>query len=148
MLNDFKAFLLRGNVVDLAVAVVIGAAFGAVVLALVEDLITPLIAMIFGKPDFAALDFTINDSTASRNGGGFWMAALCPALRTTFHSAPGISRLNSREALAGIMRASLPSITSVGSTMRRAVSVIFISSSSRPTSRSVSLGTRRMSRLS
>ena len=63
MLNDFKAFLLRGNVVDLAVAVVIGAAFGAVVLALVEDLITPLIAMIFGKPDFAALDFTINDST-------------------------------------------------------------------------------------
>src|SRR6266542_1731208 len=63
MLNDFKAFLLRGNLVDLAVAVVIGAAFGAVVLALVEDLITPLIAMIFGKPDFAALDFTINDST-------------------------------------------------------------------------------------
>src|SRR5216117_1197030 len=63
MLNDFKAFLLRGNVADLAIAVVVGAAFAAVVLALVEDLITPLIAMIFGKPDFAALDFTINDST-------------------------------------------------------------------------------------
>jgi large conductance mechanosensitive channel len=63
ILNDFKAFLLRGNVVDLAVAIVIGVAFGAVVTAFVEDLITPLIAAIFGKPDFSALDFTINDST-------------------------------------------------------------------------------------
>jgi len=63
LINDFKQFLLRGNVVDLAVAVVIGAAFGAVVTALVEDLITPIIAAIVGKPDFSALDFTINDST-------------------------------------------------------------------------------------
>lgn len=63
MLNDFKAFLLRGNVVDLAVAVVIGAAFGAVVTALVEDLVTPFIAAIGGQPDFTALDFTINGST-------------------------------------------------------------------------------------
>ena len=63
MFNDFKQFLLRGNVVDLAVAVVIGAAFGAVVVAPVEDLITPPIAVIFGEPDFSALDFTINDST-------------------------------------------------------------------------------------
>ncbi len=63
MLNDFKQFLLRGNVVDLAVAVVIGAAFGAVVTAFVEDLVTPLIAAIGGQPDFSALDFTINDST-------------------------------------------------------------------------------------
>ncbi|HEV8574676.1 MAG TPA: large conductance mechanosensitive channel protein MscL [Dehalococcoidia bacterium] len=63
MLNDFKQFLLRGNVIDLAVAIVIGVAFAAVVTALVEDLITPLIAMIFGEPDFSALDFTINDST-------------------------------------------------------------------------------------
>jgi len=63
LLNDFKAFVLRGNVVDLAVAVVIGAAFGAVVNALVADLITPIIAAIFGKPDFSALDFTINAST-------------------------------------------------------------------------------------
>ncbi len=62
MLKDFKAFLLRGNVVDLAVAVVIGAAFGAVVTALVRDLITPIIALIFGKPDFSALSFTINSS--------------------------------------------------------------------------------------
>jgi large conductance mechanosensitive channel len=63
LVNDFKAFLLRGNVVDLAVAIVIGVAFGAVVTAFVEDLITPLIGAIFGQPDFSALDFTINDST-------------------------------------------------------------------------------------
>ena len=53
LIRDFKTFLLRGNVVDLAVAVVIGAAFGAVVTALVNDLLTPLIAAIFGKPDFS-----------------------------------------------------------------------------------------------
>jgi large conductance mechanosensitive channel len=63
MLQDFKAFLLRGNVVDLAVAVVIGAAFGAVVTALVSDFITPIIAAIAGQQDFSTLEFTINDST-------------------------------------------------------------------------------------
>jgi large conductance mechanosensitive channel len=62
MLRGFKAFLLRGNVVDLAVAVVIGAAFTAVVTAFVKDLITPLIAALFGKPDFSSLHFTINNS--------------------------------------------------------------------------------------
>jgi large conductance mechanosensitive channel len=62
MLKDFKTFLLRGNVVDLAVAVVLGVAFGAVITALVKDLITPIIALIFGKPDFSALSFTINSS--------------------------------------------------------------------------------------
>ena len=62
MVTEFKQFLLRGNVVDLAVAVVIGAAFGVVIASLVEDLLTPLIAAIFGEPDFAALDFEINDS--------------------------------------------------------------------------------------
>ena len=61
-MKEFKAFLLRGNVVELAVAVVIGAAFGAVVSALVTDLITPLIA-IPGKTDFSSLKFTINEST-------------------------------------------------------------------------------------
>lgn len=54
---------MRGNVVDLAVAVVIGAAFGAVVTALVKDLLTPLITAIAGKPDFSALNFTVNNST-------------------------------------------------------------------------------------
>jgi large conductance mechanosensitive channel len=62
MLQGFKAFIFRGNVVDLAVAVVIGGAFGAIVTALVKDLITPLIAAIFGKPDFSALTFEINNS--------------------------------------------------------------------------------------
>ncbi len=61
MIKDFKAFLLRGNVVDLAVAVVIGAAFGTLVKALVDDLITPLIG-IPGKADFSTLKFTINGS--------------------------------------------------------------------------------------
>jgi len=63
MIKDFKAFLLRGNVVDLAVGLVIGAAFGALVTAFVRDLITPIIAAIIGKPDFSALMFTINGST-------------------------------------------------------------------------------------
>ena len=62
MLKDFKEFLMRGNVVDLAVAVVIGAAFGAVVTALVKDLITPLIAAFGGQPNFSSLSFTINKS--------------------------------------------------------------------------------------
>jgi large conductance mechanosensitive channel len=62
LLGDFKKFLLRGNVVDLAVAVVIGTAFGLVVKALVADLLTPIIALIFGQPDFGTLSFTINSS--------------------------------------------------------------------------------------
>ncbi len=62
MLQGFKQFMLRGNVLDLAVAVVMGAAFGGVVTALVKDLITPFIAAIVGKPDFSVIAFTINDS--------------------------------------------------------------------------------------
>lgn len=62
-MKGFREFLLRGNLVDLAVAVVIGAAFGAVVTALVSDLITPLIAAIGGQPDFNNLTFTVNGST-------------------------------------------------------------------------------------
>lgn len=61
-MKGFKQFILRGNVLDLAVAVVIGAAFGAVVSALVKDLLTPLIAAIAGKPDFSAIQFEINGS--------------------------------------------------------------------------------------
>ena len=60
--KDFKQFILRGNVVDLAVAVVVGVAFGAVVTALVRDLLTPIIALIFGQHDFSALSFGINGS--------------------------------------------------------------------------------------
>ena len=62
MLKEFKQFLLRGNVVDLAVGVVIGAAFGSVVTALVKDLITPLIAAIAQVPDFSDLSLLINGS--------------------------------------------------------------------------------------
>ena len=62
MLQGFKQFMLRGNVLDLAVAVVMGAAFGSVVTALVKDLITPFIAAVVGKPDFSAIAFTVNGS--------------------------------------------------------------------------------------
>ena len=62
MLREFREFIMRGNVIDLAVAVVIGAAFGSVVTALVENLITPLIAAIGGQPDFSEISFTINGS--------------------------------------------------------------------------------------
>jgi large conductance mechanosensitive channel len=62
MFSGFRQFILRGNVIDLAVAVVIGGAFGAVVAALVKDLLTPLIGAIFGQPDFSALVLTINGS--------------------------------------------------------------------------------------
>jgi large conductance mechanosensitive channel len=60
--REFRDFILRGNVVDLAVGIIIGVAFGTVVSALVKDLITPLIAAIGGKPDFSGLSFTINHS--------------------------------------------------------------------------------------
>ena len=62
LLKEFRAFLLRGNIIDLAVAVILGIAFGAVIKALVADILTPIIALIFGKPDFGALSFTINSS--------------------------------------------------------------------------------------
>ena len=62
MLKDFKTFLLRGNVVDLAVAIVIGVAFAALVTSFVDNLITPIVAAIIGEPDFSQLTFTINGS--------------------------------------------------------------------------------------
>ena len=61
-MSGFKTFLLRGNLVDMAVGIVIGVAFGTVVTAFVKDLITPLIAALFGKPDFGGLYFTVNTS--------------------------------------------------------------------------------------
>lgn len=62
MIRGFREFILRGNVVDLAIAVVIGAAFGAVITSFVADIITPLIAAIGGQPDFSGLYFTVNGS--------------------------------------------------------------------------------------
>jgi large conductance mechanosensitive channel len=63
MLREFRTFILRGNLVDLAIAVVIGTAFGAVVTAFVADVLTPLIAAFGGQPDFSKLKFTIHQST-------------------------------------------------------------------------------------
>jgi len=62
MLKEFRDFLMRGNLVELAVAFVIGLAFAALVTSFVDDLIMPIVAMIFGKPDFSDLTFTINDA--------------------------------------------------------------------------------------
>src|SRR6202162_5399817 len=62
MMSGFKQFVLRGNVVDMAVGVVVGGAFAAVVTALTKDLLTPLIAALVGKPDFSAINFTVNGS--------------------------------------------------------------------------------------
>ena len=62
MLQEFKQFVLRGNVIDLAVAVVIGAAFGAIVTSLVENIITPIIGALGGQPDFSGLSLTLNGS--------------------------------------------------------------------------------------
>jgi large conductance mechanosensitive channel len=63
VIQDFKKFLLRGNLVELAVAFIIGAAFAALIKAFIADLITPIVAMIVGQPNFADLHFTINSST-------------------------------------------------------------------------------------
>jgi large conductance mechanosensitive channel len=63
VLSDFKKFILRGNIIDLAVAVVVGLAFTALITAFVTDLLTPLIAAIGGKPNFDGLYFTLNHST-------------------------------------------------------------------------------------
>ena len=62
MLKGFRQFILRGNVVELAVAVVMGGAFGALVNEFVTGLLTPLIAAVFGKPSFQRLTFTVNDA--------------------------------------------------------------------------------------
>jgi large conductance mechanosensitive channel len=62
MIKEFRDFLLRGNIIELAVAFVMGAAFGVLVNSLVDNLVMPVIAMIIGKPDFSNLTFTINDA--------------------------------------------------------------------------------------
>jgi large conductance mechanosensitive channel len=74
ILKEFRAFILRGNLVDLAVAVVIGTAFTAVITALVRDLITPLVAAVFGEPLFDTMSFSINGSRFAY--GDFLNAAL------------------------------------------------------------------------
>jgi len=83
MIKGFRDFLMRGNVVDLAVAVVIGAAFGAVITAFVSGLLTPLIAAVFGQPSFVGLTFSIN-------GAEFLYGAFIDALITFFLIAAAI----------------------------------------------------------
>jgi large conductance mechanosensitive channel len=73
VLAEFREFVLRGNLVDLAIAVVVGAAFGALVTSAVGNLVTPLIAAVVGEPDFSRLSFTIN---GSRFGYGAFLNAL------------------------------------------------------------------------
>lgn len=73
MIKGFRQFIMRGNVMDLAVAVVIGAAFGAVVTSFVTNILTPLIAAIVGKPDFSAFNLTINGAVI---GYGIFLNAL------------------------------------------------------------------------
>ena len=79
MLKDFKDFLLRGNLVELAVALVMGLAFAALISSLVNDLIMPVVAMIIGKPDFSGLTFTINDAVF---GYGAFITALITFVAT------------------------------------------------------------------
>ena len=62
MIKEFRDFLMRGNLVELAVALVMGLAFAALIASFVDDLVMPIIAMIIGKPDFSNLTFTINDA--------------------------------------------------------------------------------------
>jgi len=81
MLNGFKQFILRGNVVDMAVGVVIGAAFGAVVTALTKDLLTPLIAAVVHKPDFSAISFTLNGTVFPLEISSTWQFHFCSSQR-------------------------------------------------------------------
>ena len=74
MLKEFRDFLVRGNLVELAVAFVIGLAFAALVTSFVDDLLLPIVAMIIGKPDFSGLTFTINDAVFRY--GAFLTAAI------------------------------------------------------------------------
>jgi hypothetical protein len=105
MLKEFRQFILRGNLVDLATAVVIGAAFTAVVNALVKDLVTPLIAAIGGEPNFGELAFTIN---GSRFAYGDFLKALLTFLVVAADLLPG-----DQAGQHGCWRASGPSRRSI-----------------------------------
>ncbi|MBV8894967.1 MAG: large conductance mechanosensitive channel protein MscL [Acidobacteriaceae bacterium] len=99
MVKGFKQFLMRGNVVDLAVAVVIGAAFGAVVTALVKDLITPLIAAVVGQPRFDDIKFTINGSEFPiGNFINVLFSFLCVAAAVYFFVVLPINTIQARRA--------------------------------------------------
>ena len=112
MLKEFKDFLLRGNLVELAVAFVIGLAFAALIASFVDDLILPIVAMIFGEPDFSGLDFTIN-------GAVFRYGAFITALITFLTTAAAIFFFVVRPVSAVMARVEKPSEEEVTDEERR-----------------------------
>jgi large conductance mechanosensitive channel len=112
MLKEFKDFLLRGNLVELAVAFVMGLAFAALIASFVDDLILPIVAMIFGEPDFSSLDFTINDAV-------FRYGAFITALITFVTTAAAIFFFVVRPVSAIMARMEKPSEEEVTDEERR-----------------------------
>ena len=108
MLKEFRDFLMRGNLVELAVAFVIGLAFAALVTSFVDDLIMPIVAMIIGKPDFSGLTFSINDAVFRY--GAFITAAitfLTTAAAIFFFVVKPVNALTRRFAAPGAEEARL-----------------------------------------
>jgi large conductance mechanosensitive channel len=102
MLREFRDFLTRGNIVDLAVAFVIGVAFAALVTSLVDNVLMPIVAMIIGKPDFSDLTFTINDAVFRY--GAFLTDAInfvAIAAAVFFVVVKPMQAINARRATAG-----------------------------------------------
>jgi large conductance mechanosensitive channel len=99
VLRDFRKFLFRGNVIDLAVAVVVGTAFTAMVTALVRDILTPVVALIFGNHDFSNLSFTINNTRfAYGDFINYVIAFLTAAVAMFFFVITPINRLMALQA--------------------------------------------------
>jgi large conductance mechanosensitive channel len=112
MLKAFKDFLLRGNLLELAVAFVMGLAFAALIASFVDDLVLPIVAMIFGEPDFSGLDFTINDAV-------FRYGAFITALITFVTTAAAIFFFVVKPVSAVMARTEKPSEEEVTDEERR-----------------------------
>ena len=112
MLKEFKDFLLRGNLVELAVAFVMGLAFAALIASFVGDLVLPIVAMIFGEPDFNGLDFTINDAV-------FRYGAFITALITFITTAAAIFFVVVKPVTAIMARTAKPTEEEVTDEERR-----------------------------
>jgi large conductance mechanosensitive channel len=112
MLTEFRDFLMRGNLLELAVAFVMGLAFAALVGSFVDDLIMPIVAMIFGKPDFSSLTFTINDAV-------FRYGAFITALITFATTAAAIFFFVVKPMTALVARMSTPTEDEVTDEERR-----------------------------
>jgi large conductance mechanosensitive channel len=112
MIKEFRDFLLRGNLVELAVALVIGLAFAALVASFVDDLVMPVVAMIFGKPDFSGLTFTINDAV-------FRYGAFITALVTFLTTAAAIFLVVVKPVNAVMARMTKPAADEVTDEERR-----------------------------